>query len=65
MIVDTGLLSCGLPECESIYSKHMMIGTGFYHMWDIIVTYNNKVGYLLKAYDVLGTGYYHMWDMHM
>jgi hypothetical protein len=43
----------------------MMIGTGFYHMWDIIVTYNNIVGYLLKAYDVVGTGYYYMWDMHI
>ena len=63
MIVDTYYYHvttiCGKSGCESIHSKHMIVSTSYYHMWDmiitrnmIVVTYNSIVGYLLKACDV-------------
>ena len=42
--------------------KYMIEGTGYHHVWDmiitrnIIVTYDSIVGNLLKAYDVVSSG---------
>ena len=39
----------------------MMVGTGYYHMWDMIVT-NSRLS-TWHMHMMVGTGYYNMWEI--